>query len=147
MLWHLEIDLIVCKISSCTGRGIPCPFALPHSTPAKIDVGNLGDVGMPTTAECTSRWQAAGINDVTEVDLQGVIVAAKRVARLLEDRLDLDGLGLFQSNRRAGPQEVLHFYLHVVPRYAGDALSLPWQSTTPDETVLTDIWATLQKRP
>jgi histidine triad (HIT) family protein len=74
-------------------------------------------------------------------------VAAKRVARLLEDRLDLDGLGLFQSNRRAGPQEVLHFYLHVVPRYAGDALSLPWQSTTPDETVLTDIWATLQKRP
>jgi histidine triad (HIT) family protein len=92
-------------------------------------------------AHSTDIW------DVTEVDLQAVIVAAKRVARLLADGLDLDGLGLFQSNRPAGWQEVFHFHLHVVPRYAGDALSLPWQSTTPDETVLTDIWSTLQKRP
>ncbi|WP_104198399.1 HIT domain-containing protein [Cryobacterium sp. M15] len=43
-------------------------------------------------------------------------VGLQRVARRLEDRLQPDGLTLFQSNRSAGWQTVFHAHFHLVPK-------------------------------
>lgn len=63
---------------------------------------------------------------VTPEDLSAVIRSTQAVARLLENRLQPDGLSLFQSNRAAGWQDVFHLHFHVVPRWTGDSLRLPW---------------------
>ena len=42
------------------------------------------------------------------------------------ERLGADGVNLMNSCGRDAWQTVFHFHLHVIPRYAGDPLRLPW---------------------
>ncbi len=43
-----------------------------------------------------------------------------------KERLGADGVNLHQLLRRAAWQTVFHFHVHVIPRYEGDPLRLPW---------------------
>jgi histidine triad (HIT) family protein len=63
------------------------------------------------------RRHAADIWSLAEEDAEAVMKMAKRVAHLLDDRLRPDGMSLTQANREAAGQEVLHFHLHVIPRW------------------------------
>ena len=49
-----------------------------------------------------------------------------RLAPVVRDGLDADGLNLIQANGSAAFQTVFHVHIHVVPRYVGDAIRLPW---------------------
>ena len=44
----------------------------------------------------------------------------------LEERLGADGVNLLNSCGAAAWQTVFHFHVHVIPRYNGDPLRLPW---------------------
>ena len=48
------------------------------------------------------------------------------------DQLDADGVNLLNSCGAQAWQTVFHFHLHVIPRYAGDPLRLPWQPAPGD---------------
>ena len=50
-----------------------------------------------------------------------VLATAARVARAAKQAFGADGVTLRQHNDAAGGQEVFHFHLHVIPRFAGDA--------------------------
>lgn len=55
-------------------------------------------------------------------ELAGPILAtAGRIARAAKRAFSADGVALRQHNDAAGGQEVFHFHLHVIPRFAGDA--------------------------
>ncbi len=60
--------------------------------------------------------------------LEAVAVAAQRqIAALVSERLDADGINLLNSCGAAAWQDgTSHFHLHVIPRYEGDPLRLPW---------------------
>jgi histidine triad (HIT) family protein len=64
--------------------------------------------------------------DVDADDLQATIVATQRLARHMRDRLSPDGINLLNSCGAAAWQTVFHFHVHVIPRYTGDPLRLPW---------------------
>ncbi len=68
-------------------------------------------------------------------DLEATIVTAQRLARKMPDRLGADGVNLLNSCGRAAWQTVFHFHIHVIPRYEGDPLRLPWTPAPgdPDE--------------
>jgi histidine triad (HIT) family protein len=59
-------------------------------------------------------------------DLAAVARAAQKLGRTVSERLDADGVNLLNSCGRAAWQTVFHFHMHVIPRYAGDPLRLPW---------------------
>jgi len=59
-------------------------------------------------------------------DLSAVAGAAQRLATRIKDRLGADGVNLLSSTGRAAWQTVFHFHVHVIPRYEGDPLRLPW---------------------
>jgi histidine triad (HIT) family protein len=59
-------------------------------------------------------------------DLAAVALAAQRLAGRIEERLAADGVNLLNSCGAAAWQTVFHFHLHVIPRYKGDPLRLPW---------------------
>ena len=90
------------------------------------------------------RAHASDIWDISEEEVTAVMVMAKRVAHLLEQRLAPDGLNLTQSNRPAGWQDVFHFHLHVIPRWSGDGLVRPWRPTRPSDEQLAATLARLQ---
>lgn len=54
-----------------------------------------------------------------------VAEAAHDVAGLARQRLDAEGVNLFQATRRIAWQTVFHLHVHVVPRWADDGLPAP----------------------
>jgi histidine triad (HIT) family protein len=52
--------------------------------------------------------------------------AAQGLATRVRDRLGADGVNLINARGPLAWQTVFHFHIHVVPRYAGDPLKLPW---------------------
>jgi histidine triad (HIT) family protein len=72
------------------------------------------------------RAHAQDIHDVSGDDLAATISLAQKVAAVARERLGADGVTLMQSSGQAAWQTVFHFHIHVIPRYIGDPLSLPW---------------------
>jgi histidine triad (HIT) family protein len=71
----------------------------------------------------------AHVTDLMEVgaeDLRATILAAQRLAIQAKERLGADGVNLLNSCGEAAWQTVFHFHIHVIPRYEGDPLRLPW---------------------
>ena len=72
------------------------------------------------------RAHAADLLSVDAEDLEAVALAAQRLARRARERLGAEGINLLNSNGSAAWQTVFHFHVHVIPRYEGDPLRLPW---------------------
>jgi histidine triad (HIT) family protein len=73
------------------------------------------------------RAHAADIHAIDPQDLQAVAVTAQKIARrAVSGGLGAAGVNLLNSNGPAAWQTVFHFHVHVIPRYEGDPLRLPW---------------------
>src|SRR6202035_5187185 len=72
------------------------------------------------------RAHSVDLLSVDPEDLQAVALAAQRLASRARARLRADGVNLLNSCGRAAWQTVCHFHVHVIPRYDGDPLRLPW---------------------
>jgi histidine triad (HIT) family protein len=59
-------------------------------------------------------------------DLTALGLAAQRLATRAKQRLNADGVNLLNSCGAAAFQTVFHFHVHVIPRYEGDPVRLPW---------------------
>ena len=69
---------------------------------------------------------------IEEQDLSAVGLAAKRLATRAKARLGADGVNLLNACGAVAFQTVFHFHVHVIPRYEGDGLRLPWVPTPGD---------------
>ncbi len=72
------------------------------------------------------RAHARDLLSVDSQDLQAVALASQRLAARAKERLRADGVNLINACGAAAWQTVFHFHVHVVPRYEGDPLRLPW---------------------
>jgi histidine triad (HIT) family protein len=82
------------------------------------------------------RAHAADLLSVNSEDLQAVAVASQRLAERAKERLGADGVNLINACGAAAWQTVFHFHVHVVPRYEGDPLRLPWVPAPGDPAVI-----------
>lgn len=72
------------------------------------------------------REHARDIHEIDPEDLAAVARTAQRVAKRAKANLHADGVNLLQSSGEHAWQTVFHLHVHVIPRYAGDPLKLPW---------------------
>ena len=72
------------------------------------------------------REHSANLLEIGGEDLAACGAAAQELAALATERLHADGVNVMNSCGREAWQTVFHFHLHVIPRYAGDPLRLPW---------------------
>jgi histidine triad (HIT) family protein len=72
------------------------------------------------------RKHSADVMEIADDDLSRAILAARRLARMIDSALEPDGFNVLNSCRPAAWQTVFHFHLHVIPRYDDDPLKLPW---------------------
>jgi histidine triad (HIT) family protein len=72
-------------------------------------------------------------------ELSATVRTAQRLAMRAVDQLGADGVNLINSCGANAWQTVFHFHVHVIPRYAGDPLKLPWTPSPgdPDEIAAT----------
>jgi histidine triad (HIT) family protein len=72
------------------------------------------------------------LRDADPDDLAAAMLMVQGLSRRVTDRLGADGVNLVGCSGRAAWQSVFHTHLHVVPRYDGDPLRLPWRVTPGD---------------
>jgi histidine triad (HIT) family protein len=122
-------DCIFCKI---VAGEIPSAIVdEDESTVAFMDIN-------PATrghALVVPREHYVDLLEIPPAALAEVATAAKRLAERVKERLGADGVNLLNSCGVAAWQTVFHFHVHVIPRYDGDPLRLPWTPGTgdPDE--------------
>ena len=78
------------------------------------------------------RRHTTDLLSIEPQELAAVTVAAQRLAARAKERLNADGINLLNSCGAAAWQTVFHFHLHMIPRYQGDPLRLPWLPTPGD---------------
>lgn len=79
------------------------------------------------------RTHSADLMEISDRDLERTLLAARRLARRIDEVLEPDGFNLLNSCRPAAWQTVFHFHIHVIPRYDDDPLQLPWTPGPGDE--------------
>jgi len=72
------------------------------------------------------RAHSTDLLSVDPEDLSAVALTTQRLAQKAKDRLGAAGINLINSCGTAAWQTVFHFHVHVIPRYDGDPLKLPW---------------------
>jgi histidine triad (HIT) family protein len=72
------------------------------------------------------RRHASDLLQIGDEDLAACALTARRLAARMRERLGADGVNVINSCGKAAWQTVFHFHFHVVPRYVGDPLELPW---------------------
>jgi histidine triad (HIT) family protein len=74
-----------------------------------------------------TKAHAANLFEAELDDLHAAIATAQRVALAIRDGLKPDGLNLLQANGAAAFQSVLHFHLHLIPRWNNDGKGFDWK--------------------
>ena len=80
------------------------------------------------------RRHSEDLYSIGREDLEACMNSAQALALRARDRLGADGVNLLNSCRPDAWQTVFHFHVHVIPRYQGDPLTLPWVPQAGDET-------------
>jgi histidine triad (HIT) family protein len=90
------------------------------------------------------RAHARDLHVIGDDDLAACARTARRMAGLARDRLAADGVTIMQSNGAAAWQTVFHYHVHVIPRYQGDPLVLPWRPEPGDQAEIEQAAAALE---
>lgn len=72
------------------------------------------------------KEHADNLLDLPEEYAAGVLPVAKKVASKMKANLKCEGLNLVQNNGEIAGQTVMHFHLHMIPRYADDGQKIQW---------------------
>lgn len=81
----------------------------------------------------------ANIYELPEETAAGVMKLAKKMAGIMTDKLKADGFNLVQNNGEAAGQTVMHFHLHLIPRYENDEQHILWQPGTATQEELEEL--------
>jgi histidine triad (HIT) family protein len=92
------------------------------------------------------RAHCKDLHDIDPEDLQAVAVMSQDLASRMVDRLGADGVNLLNSSGAAAWQTVFHFHMHVIPRYEGDPLKLPWVPAPGDMDAIAAAGAELAEK-
>ncbi len=90
------------------------------------------------------RHHAPDLLSIDAEELAAVAGAAQRLASRAKERLKADGINVINSCGAAAWQTVFHFHLHVIPRYQGDPMRLPWLPTPGDSAEIAAAAAALK---
>lgn len=79
---------------------------------------------------------AANLYELPEKLAGDAMILAKKMASLLTEKLNCDGINLVQNNGEDAGQTVEHFHIHLIPRYKGDGQNINWVPGKPSQEEL-----------
>ena len=50
-----------------------------------------------------------------------------KVVKAMQEGLHPDGINVLQNNGEAAGQTVMHYHMHIIPRYQGDSVRIGWE--------------------
>jgi len=81
-----------------------------------------------------SKKHVANLEEISETDLQAVILTVKKIGQMLKNKLGVLGYNVSLNNDPVAGQEIPHLHFHIIPRKIHDGLKLfPQQGYAPGE--------------
>ena len=77
--------------------------------------------------------------ELPENTAAGAMKLAKKMAALMTEKLQADGFNLVQNNGETAGQTVMHFHMHLIPRYKEDGQHISWNPGTVTQEELEEI--------
>jgi histidine triad (HIT) family protein len=92
------------------------------------------DIAPATRGHClvVPRVHTEDLLTADPEDVAACTIAAQELARRAYEDLGAAGVNVLQSSGAAAWQSVFHLHFHVIPRYDGDPLVLPWKHAQGD---------------
>ena len=91
------------------------------------------------------KYHAANVFELPEEVTGKAFILAKKVATVLKEVLNCDGVNILQNNGEAAGQTVFHLHIHVIPRYKDDNMWLTWVQGEADNDKIEEIIALAKK--
>lgn len=66
--------------------------------------------------------------ELGEAEAAKIMALAAKVSKAQKAALSCDGINVLQNNGTAAGQSVFHFHMHLIPRYEGDGVIIPWNT-------------------
>ncbi len=82
---------------------------------------------------------ADNLFELSEETAGQVMKLAKNLATKMKEKLGADGFNLVQNNGAVAGQTVMHFHLHLIPRYENDGQHISWNPGKPTDEELEAI--------
>lgn len=87
----------------------------------------------------------ANLMELDEETASNVLPLAGKISRAMMKSLDCDGLNLVQNNGEEAGQTVMHFHLHMIPRYKGGNEVIEWKPGSPSAEELEETAAKIRE--
>ena len=81
----------------------------------------------------------ANLYELPEETAAKVMVLAKKMAIRMTKNLSCDGFNIVQNNGETAGQTVMHYHLHLIPRYQNDGQNILWKPTEVSQEELEEI--------
>lgn len=85
------------------------------------------------------KEHADNLLELPEETASKVLPLAKKLAIRMKERLMWDGFNLVQNNGETAGQTVMHFHLHLIPRYKEDGQHINWIPQNPSAEELAQL--------
>ncbi|HWT26613.1 MAG TPA: HIT family protein [Mobilitalea sp.] len=72
------------------------------------------------------KKHAANLFELDDETASKALIVARKVAKAMMEALHCDGLNVLQNNGEAAGQTVLHYHIHLIPRYENDPVNIKW---------------------
>ena len=126
----VKSDCIFCKLAN---GEIPT-----NSIYEDEDFNVILDMGPATKGHALilPKEHSADLFELSDETAAKVMVLAKKMAIRMKEKLHCDGFNLVQNNGETAGQTVMHFHLHLIPRYENDGQRILWNPTSPSKEEL-----------
>lgn len=85
------------------------------------------------------KRHSANLYELPDETAAKVMVLAKKMAAKMTERLQCDGFNIVQNNGETAGQTVMHYHLHLIPRYQDDGQKILWKPTEVSQEELEQI--------
>ncbi len=88
------------------------------------------------------KQHADNLYELDDATAAKVLPLAKKLATAMKDKLNADGINVVQNNGEAAGQTVMHFHMHLIPRYASDSENdkiLGWSHLSPTDEEFAEL--------
>jgi len=131
-------DCVFCRIIAGT---IPSTRVYEDEhTLAFMDIGQVN----PGHVLVAVKPHAGNICALDDALAGAVFRAGARVAKAVQAAFAPEGISIYQANGAAAGQTVLHFHIHVLPRWQGDGMELTWPVKNPPRDKLEEYAAKIR---
>lgn len=85
------------------------------------------------------KEHSANLYELPDETASKVMVLAKKMAAKMTEKLSCDGFNIVQNNGEVAGQTVMHYHLHLIPRYQDDGQKILWKPTEVSQEELEEI--------